>query len=256
MPLSGKPTSPLEGLSGFDPEGRVRLSPNDPDASRLLALYPGRYVMTSAEQAAPYLTPAASSPASSVLERPLDLSAGEYEDYFAIAREVLRELGVLGRDPTDQEIVFFAKTQMNAESVLAHYSNVPEIIEQQPGIPYGLSRRGYETRTRELAGAFASAFPGQRGVFPDSRATKSERESSLFGGALKAGVSGQEFGQTLSRFQQERGRAPSLSEFEERRNRPQPVVGPRPGFAGSRTAEEQRAGVSSVRPSVSRRAKT
>ena len=188
---------------------------------------------------------------------PRDLSAGEYADYSAIAREVLRELGVLGRDPTDDEIVFFAKSGMNAESVLAHYSNVPEIIEKQPGIPYGLSQRGYEQRTRELAGAFASAFPGQRAEMPGSRATKMEREQSLFGGALKAGVSGQEFGQTLQRFQQERGRAPSLAEFEERRNRPQAVVGPRPGFAASKTAEESRsAGVSSARPAAaSRRAK-
>ena len=186
----------------------------------------------------------------------LDLSAGEYEDYYAIAREVLRKLGVLGRDPSDNEVVFFAKAQMNADSVLGHYSNVPEIIEKQPGIPYGLSRTGYEQRTRELAGAFASAFPGQRADFPGARASKSEREQSLFGGALKAGVTGQQFGQTLQRFGQERGRAPSLAEFEERRNRPQPVVGPRPGFTGSKTAEESRsAGVSSTRAAVSRRAK-
>ena len=239
-----------EGLSGFTRSGKIRLAPNDPDASRLMAQYPHLYEMTGADQAAPYLD------GSGTEGKPIDLSAGEYEDYLAIAKEVLRELGVLGRDPTDDEIRFFAVSKMNAESVLAHYSNVPEIIEQQPGIPYGLSRRGYETRTRELAGAFASAFPGQRADFPGARASKSEREQSLFGGALKAGVSGQQFGQTLQRFGQERGRAPSLAEFEERRNRPEPVVGPKPGFTGSRTAEEQRSGVSSTRAAVSRRTKT
>ena len=241
-----------EGLSGVSRSGKIRLAPNDPDAPSLMARYPHLYEMTTAEQAA-RVTPIVES--GPVVGKPIDLSAGEYEDYLAIAKEVLRELGVLGRDPTDDEIRFFAVSKMNAESVLAHYSNVPEIIEQQPGIPYGLSRRGYETRTRELAGAFASAFPGQRADFPGARASKLEREQSLFGGALKAGVTGQQFGQTLQRFGQERGRAPSLAEFEERRNRPEPVVGPRPGFTGSRTAEEQRSGVSSTRAAVSRRAK-
>lgn len=43
------------GLSGFDTSGRLRLSPNDPDAPGLLARYPDRYMITSPEQAAPYL---------------------------------------------------------------------------------------------------------------------------------------------------------------------------------------------------------
>lgn len=48
------------GLSGFDTSGKLRLSPTDPDAPRLLALYPDRYMMTSGEQAAPYLAQLAS----------------------------------------------------------------------------------------------------------------------------------------------------------------------------------------------------
>lgn len=43
------------GLSGFDPSGKLRLAPNDPDAAYLMQKYPGRYIITSPEQAAPYL---------------------------------------------------------------------------------------------------------------------------------------------------------------------------------------------------------
>lgn len=45
-----------EGLSGFDKAtGKVRLSPTDPDATRLLKERPNEYVMTPASQAAPEL---------------------------------------------------------------------------------------------------------------------------------------------------------------------------------------------------------
>jgi hypothetical protein len=61
-PLSTPPTqsgggyaSPYEGLSGFGQNGMLRLAPNDPDAAGLMAKYPGRYEMTSPQEAAKYL---------------------------------------------------------------------------------------------------------------------------------------------------------------------------------------------------------
>lgn len=182
-------------------------------------------------------------------DRPMDISAGEYEDFFAISKSVLRELGVLGRDPTDDEIVFFAKAGMNAESVLEHYANAPEIIEKQPGVPYGLSLREYEQRTRELAQGFESVFRGQKAPsLPGPRTSKAERESSLFGSALRNRVSQQEFTSTLATFQQERGRAPSQAEFEERRNRPSyRAKQPRLEAPGTETRQLS-GGVTSPRP--------
>lgn len=218
-PTAPTVVSPYGGLSGFTRSGKIRLAPNDPDAQRLLALYPDRYEMGAGFEAGDDRIPPPLSPPP--LSQPIDLSAGEYEDFFAIARQVLGQIGVLGRDPTDEEIVFFAKAGMNAESILEHYANAPEIIEKQPGVPYGLSLREYEQRTRELAQGFESVFRGQKAPdFPGPRTSKAERETSLFGGALRNRVSQQEFTGTLATFQQERGRAPTQAEFEERRNRP------------------------------------
>lgn len=45
----------LDGLSGFGINGMLRLAPNDPDATYLMAKYPGRYYITPPQEAAPYI---------------------------------------------------------------------------------------------------------------------------------------------------------------------------------------------------------
>lgn len=55
-----------EGLSGFGPNGTLRISPTDRDASKMLGR-PG-YVLTSPEQAAPYLAQLAAEGNSTAID--------------------------------------------------------------------------------------------------------------------------------------------------------------------------------------------
>ena len=182
MPLSRNPTGPLEGLSGFDSSGKVRLSPNDPDAPRLLALYPDRYVMTSAAQAAPYLATSSGSPlvgdlaslgysasdiaaltaaqqqrgsaapvtpAISTVSPGGGVTIGEYEDYRAVAEQALRSIGIVNADRfgflSDADIDRFALAKMDVEAIAADYARRPEVQAINPGAELGLSREGYFT---------------------------------------------------------------------------------------------------------------
>lgn len=44
-----------QGLNAFTADGLIRLAPNDPDAAGLMARYPGRYRISTPEEAAPYI---------------------------------------------------------------------------------------------------------------------------------------------------------------------------------------------------------
>lgn len=168
------------------------------------------------------------------------ITAGEGDDYYAAAKSVLERLGVVSRTPTDDEVIQFASGKMAVEGISDYYSFLPELVAKNPGLPYGVSNETYNQTKNEYSSAYTSVFGG-RDTLPDSAAprSKSDRESSLLGYGLTRGISSQQFARTAEQFRQERGRAPTTSEFDERFNRvtqpssgggvpSSPETGPRP----------------------------
>lgn len=193
---------------GGKPIDRAKETPISEDEEVQRGIGRGRRVVDEWHKRNPLAAPA------------LDITAGEYEDYFGIAREIFRKLGVLGRDPSDEEIVFFAKNKMNADTVEEYYRFKPDIVKEQPGLPYYMSKPEYEAATREFGDAFRTVFSSDAPGLPDETASKEARSANLIGRALTDRIGVGQFSNTLETFRQERGRAPSTAEFIERMNRP------------------------------------
>lgn len=195
---------------------------------------------SAASRGAP--TPSGRSGAAAGLPAPrsrpaLPITAGQYDDYMAQAKSAMSRLGIMSREPSDAEIVQFAQSGFDAEHIADYFSFLPEFVNENPGLPYGLSKEQY----RQSVAGYGEAY---RGVFgqdiPDVPTPRSRRdlESSLVGFGLTRGLSTSAFSQTAEKFRQERGRAPTTQEFVERLNRPTQRVGTTdasPGYTQSDT---------------------
>jgi hypothetical protein len=179
-------------------------------------------------------SPAATGPtAPSKPAPPSGVTAGEYEDFLAFSKAALSRIGVGGRDVTNDEVRLFVASKFDAAKVEDFYRNDPDIVAANPGAPFGLSKYEYDQRIGELEGAERSVFGQTLGESRDLPRSRSARESSRLGQALRERTSGEQYAGGLERFRQERGRVPTQSELSERRMRPTDPT------AGGRGAPEQ-----------------
>ena len=90
------------------------------------------------------------------------IQVGVYHDSRASAQNALSRLGVTRQDPNKDEIEHFARAGMDPEAIEKFYRNLPELVAENPGLPYGMSREQYEQQSAGLRGAFESAFGPMR----------------------------------------------------------------------------------------------
>jgi hypothetical protein len=160
------------------------------------------------------------------------LPVGVESDYRAMAESVLSKYGVAGYDVTPADLKFFALTKADPAAILAHFAENPAIAAAHPGLAYGMNSEQYRSAVQGLRDAYGGVFPGEQLAEPRAGASKAERDNSLIGHALAEGISPGELGSVSEQFRQERGRAPTTTEFRERRNRP----AQRPGGGGASAA--------------------
>ncbi len=165
------------------------------------------------------------------------------DSFRAAAKTALQQLGVLDYVPTNDELRSFFTQGFDAEGIANYYMTDPTFLARQPGLPYGLSRDTFEQRSKQLQQAFKGAFGQDAPGLPGATATKGERESNLFGYALKQGIDPSTFGSTLEQYRRTQGKAPaSASEyasFTAQQASSQREAGAQAGFAQPKAPAQQ-----------------
>lgn len=85
---------------------------------------------------------------------------GVYNDAKNVATQALAKLGVVGRDPTPQEVAAFSTGKLDVEAIARHYSTDPGVLAQNPGAQYGLTRQDYYKERSGTEEAYAARFGG------------------------------------------------------------------------------------------------
>lgn len=184
------------------------------------------------------------------------VQAGPAEDYKSIASQLLKQYGIVGRDPTPEEIRLFVLGKYDTQKIIDHYGDDPALVALQPGLPYGMSHEDYNLAVQgygeALTGvygkspmALAAAQPPKPGAPQQGDLTKiggEGRDQTLTGYALRRRISAKQFGDVVSRFQTERGRLPTVDEFGERMNRPEDVFIPYRGQVAEPSVRETQTG--------------
>lgn len=127
------------------------------------------------------------------------IQAGAYHDAKLVAGDILGRVGVVGRMPRPNEIAIFANTGMNAEAIDAYYRNLPELLAENPGLPYNLSAEEYKQKRSAIESAYTQMFGSSTapattptptpGTIPSSQAAGVRRLAAPPPGAVYAGGS-------------------------------------------------------------------
>lgn len=138
-------------------------------------------------------------------------------NYRAQANAALKQMGVLDYQPSNGELQQFFQSGFDAEGIANYYMTDPTFVTRNPGAPWGVSRDTYQNRLAGYQQAWQGVFGSGSAApaAPSPSATKTERDQSLFGIALKGGISDSALSGTLESFRQTRGRAPTGVEFQQ-----------------------------------------
>lgn len=136
------------------------------------------------------------------------LPIGAESDYRSMAKKVLEQFGIT-YEPTPEDIRFFAMTQSDPQGIQQHYAQNPAILARHPGLAYGMGTEEFAQTQKSYGDAYSGVFPG------------AQLPNGLLDYSIKQKVSPGEVSRTSEQFRQERGRAPSTTEFQERFTRPQ-----------------------------------
>lgn len=231
---------PLSQPSGPATGGNVRPAPSQPDAPT-----------------APPPPPQTRSTSVSA-----GVTKGEREDYYAMVVQVMASMGI--SEATAERLGFLsnatvdglALAKMDANGLRDRFANDDQVIQINPGAPFGMSKQQYDQSVQGLQAAEQSTFGKQVSDFSRLPKERSAREGTTAGLALRERMDPAEYASQIERFRQERGRAPSQQEFQERRARPQTPASPAPAFEAPKEPDAvlpQAGRQTTVRPAVTRR---
>jgi hypothetical protein len=157
------------------------------------------------------------------------LPIGVEQDTKTIATQALQSLGVIGRDPKPEELAFFAASKMTADQIVSHYANLQEIVQMQPGAPYGMTKDQFDQAVARYGDVAKSIFGGKSPLEDPSAiaavGTKEARDKTMLGSALNDKLSPEQLGSELEQFRQTRGRAPNADELRTQRAQPKQKFG-------------------------------
>jgi hypothetical protein len=176
-------------------------------------------------------TDAASPTAPPKAQPPSGVSAGEYEDFLAFGKQALSRLGFGGRDISGEEIRLFVAGKMDASGVYDYFKTLPDIVAQNPGAPYDMTKDEYLSQRSEIERAAQAEFD-----LPASARPSYVDEPEYLREAFKEKMTPAEVEAGFKDIQRRRGRAPSGEDVRGFRTRPTvQTEEDRAGVAGKRT---------------------
>ena len=162
-------------------------------------------------------------PSEDALAKGRVIGVGAYQDAQKAAVSSLSRLGVVGRDPTVDEIAQFVGKDV--EAIQRHYETDPAIVAAQPGAPYGLTREAYYKTRQAAERAYSERF-GATATLP---AVEAKAAAPTPGGTPPAapwvdalfqeGFTPQETVATFDDYFKRLGRAPEPTEIEQVRTK-------------------------------------
>lgn len=147
------------------------------------------------------------------------IPVGVYTDMRDAAQQILDRLGFVGMTVKPSDVAYFASQKMNAGAIEQYFRTSPELIAQQPGLPYNMTREDYFKTRTEIERDYGASFgaPADLGQVEAAQATAqgaAPPEQDWLAEIMKEGISPQEAKQNFQQYFHNLGRPPTLGEVK------------------------------------------
>lgn len=196
------------------------LYPNAPQSMR--QTYMTQFLNMSPDQITSFI---GAMPSQDALKVGMNVPISVYNAAKNAANQQLAAIGIVGREPTPEEISHFATSKSDAEAIRQQYATSPEIQAINPGAQYGLKREDYYNKRSQLETAYSKNF-----ATPDTLAAVQDKAKNPTPGiapqvspweeqVFKSGMSPEQAQQAFGQYFRNNGAAPTaddLAKFQAR----------------------------------------